>query len=245
VKSPAFQFYPGDFLSDFNVIVMTAQEVGAYALLMCVCWKENGIANDMDELATVSRMGDAFAESWEKHIKRCFILREDGRWDHPRLQAERVKQQDFSAKMHDAAMRRYSKAEPRQKKAMPKQQVGNALQSSSSSSNKSPTPSGRRGKPAPWMGGVISVWHKHYPDSMPPKGTANALRSAFDSHPEEQVLEDFDAMLGSTPGAYLNLAKWAATYRPGGGSVVPINRAANGKRGLPPVTSAMIDWPSP
>jgi uncharacterized protein YdaU (DUF1376 family) len=224
---------------------MTAQEVGAYALLMCVTWKENGIANDMDELATVSRMGDAFAESWEKHIKRCFILREDGRWDHPRLQAERVKQQDFSAKMHDAAMRRHKKAEPRQKVGKANLQVGNALQSSSSSSNISSSPSVRRGKPAPWMGGVIATWKKHYPDTVPPKGTANALRSAFEAHPEEQVLEDFDAMLGSTPGNFLNLAKWAATYRPGGDSVVPINRPNNGKRGLPPVTSAMIDWPIP
>lgn len=246
MKSPAFQFYPGDFLSDFNVIVMTAQEVGAYALLMCVCWKENGITNDMEELATASRMGDAFAESWEKRIRRCFILRDDGRWDHPRLQAERVKQQEFSAKMHDAALRRHKKGEPRQKVGKAKVQVGNALQSSSSISSSKEEPVARqqrRGKAAPWMGGVNAVWEKHYPDSTPPKGTATALRPLFDKHPEQQVLADFDAMLGDVPAQYLNIPKWVATYTGRHERVVPIRRAAaSGAHRLPPVSSDAIDW---
>jgi len=138
LKSPAFQFYPGDFLSDLNVIVMTGQEVGAYALLMSVCWIENGLPADMDDLAHIARMDvQAFEESWNKRLKRCFLLREDGKWDQPRLQAERLKQQEFSRKMSEAATRRHH-PEPKPpkgggKEAMPTHQVGNALQSPSSS----------------------------------------------------------------------------------------------------------------
>lgn len=136
-KSPAFQFYPADFMSDLNVIVMTGQEVGAYALLMSACWLENGVPDDMEELAILSKMTpEQFQISWEKRLKRCFIKREDGKWDHPRLQAERIKQQEFSRKMSDAANRRHSDPEPKQrvgsKKAGSRQSVGNALQSISS-----------------------------------------------------------------------------------------------------------------
>jgi uncharacterized protein YdaU (DUF1376 family) len=136
-KAPAFQFYPGDFMSDFNVIVMSGAEVGAYALLMSACWLENGVNNDMEELAILSKMTtEEFESSWSRRLSRCFVLREDGKWDHPRLQAERVKQQRFSQKMSDAANRRHANDMPRQrvgtKKAMRRHQEGNALQSSSS-----------------------------------------------------------------------------------------------------------------
>jgi hypothetical protein len=36
-KSPAFQFYPKDFLTDENVRVMSLQERGAYITLLCLC----------------------------------------------------------------------------------------------------------------------------------------------------------------------------------------------------------------
>jgi uncharacterized protein YdaU (DUF1376 family) len=139
MKSPAFQFYPGDFLSDFNVAVLTTQEVGAYLLLMCFCWTEGSLPDDLDELSSVAKMDiEAFSASWDKRLKRCFV-QEEGRWIHPRLNAERVKQQEFSRKMSEAAHRRYSGDVPRQrvgrKKAVHTQQVeGNALQSSSSTS---------------------------------------------------------------------------------------------------------------
>lgn len=124
MKSPAFQIYPTEFVSDINVIVMTGAEVGAYALLMFVCWIENGLPDDLDELAAVGKMEvEAFKSSWERRIKRCFVMREDGLWDHPRHQAERVKQQDFSRKMADAANRRHHPGKP---SPLPRQQVGTA-----------------------------------------------------------------------------------------------------------------------
>src|SRR5688572_1370620 len=93
VKSPAFQIYPADFLADANTLVMSAAEVGAYWLLICVCWRENGLPDDVEELADLARTPlKQFQVSWEKRIQRCFMKREDGMWTHNRLEKERVKQ---------------------------------------------------------------------------------------------------------------------------------------------------------
>lgn len=41
-KSPAFQFYPKDFLTDAAVLCMTNEEIGMYIKLLCVDWLEDG-----------------------------------------------------------------------------------------------------------------------------------------------------------------------------------------------------------
>jgi len=98
-KSPAFQMYPADFLSDRNVLVMTAEEVGAYVMLLLSTWLEGALSNDLDELAAIAKMPrDRFEIAWEKRIARCFEQREDGAWIHPRLEVERQKQQEFREK---------------------------------------------------------------------------------------------------------------------------------------------------
>lgn len=145
-KSPAFQFYPSDFISDLNVLLMTAQEVGAYLLLMSHCWLEGALPDDMKVLAHIARIEPiAFEESWNTRVGRCFELTEEG-WTHPRLQAEREKQQSFSRKMSESATRRHGKSKQavrRQrvgsKEAEGRHEEGNALQSSSSSSSSTTT----------------------------------------------------------------------------------------------------------
>jgi uncharacterized protein YdaU (DUF1376 family) len=99
VKSPAFQIYPADFLADKNTLVMSTVEIGAYWLLLLVCWQENGLPEDVDELAAIARLAKAqFIKSWEAKIKRCFVQREDGHWTHKRLERERSKQDDWRRK---------------------------------------------------------------------------------------------------------------------------------------------------
>lgn len=72
---------------------MSAAEVGAYWLLLCVCWRESGLPDDMQELADLARTPiKIFQPSWERKIQRCFTKRDDGRWDHNRLIKERNKQ---------------------------------------------------------------------------------------------------------------------------------------------------------
>ncbi|MBL7685944.1 MAG: DUF1376 domain-containing protein, partial [Deltaproteobacteria bacterium] len=94
-KSPAFQFYAAEFLADKNVICMTTEEVGAYWLLVSICWRESQLPDDLEELSSLVRMNsEKFQTSWDKRIKRCFQKNEDGFWVHPRLEEERKKQQE-------------------------------------------------------------------------------------------------------------------------------------------------------
>jgi uncharacterized protein YdaU (DUF1376 family) len=107
-KAPAFQTYAADFLADLNVIVMTTEEVGAYWLLTLVCWREESLPDDLEELAAIARMVvEPFEQCWAKRIRRCFIQREDGRWVHPRLEKERVKQANNREVKRRAAQARH------------------------------------------------------------------------------------------------------------------------------------------
>jgi uncharacterized protein YdaU (DUF1376 family) len=90
-KSPAFQFYPRDFLIDGNVAAMSLQERGAYITLLCLCWQEQTLPTDPKRLAHMVGVGaPAFSKLWPA-LKTCF-QEVDGRLVHPRLEKERDKQ---------------------------------------------------------------------------------------------------------------------------------------------------------
>lgn len=106
VKSPAFQIYPADFLSDPNTLVMSATEIGAYWLLILVCWQQNGLPDDIKELASISRLKlKQFKPIWEQRIERCFLKRDDGKWTHKRLEKEREKQANYRANRQAAGQK--------------------------------------------------------------------------------------------------------------------------------------------
>src|SRR3989442_984342 len=95
-KSPAFQFYPKDFLTDGNVVGMSLQERGAYITLICLCWTEGGLPNDTKQLArSIGAPLHHFRRLWPV-LSKCFRLQADDRWIHPRIEKERQKQQGFS-----------------------------------------------------------------------------------------------------------------------------------------------------
>jgi uncharacterized protein YdaU (DUF1376 family) len=94
--SPAFQFYPNDFIADPNTMLMTAEEVGAYTLLMAFCWKEESLPDNMADLAKLSRLTKGkFKKAWETRISKCFEKNSDGNFIHPRLERERKKQKQY------------------------------------------------------------------------------------------------------------------------------------------------------
>lgn len=106
-KTPAFQFYPGDFLSDKNVLVMTTEEIGAYILLLSSCWLEGELPDDIEELSALARIPfERFQVSWERRLKRCFSVVENGVQNgvkkthlvHPRLEEEKEKQEEWRRK---------------------------------------------------------------------------------------------------------------------------------------------------
>jgi len=57
-KSPAFQFYPNDWLSSPTTQIMTAEQEGAYIRLLCFCWQDDDISlkDDDDYLSALSRI---------------------------------------------------------------------------------------------------------------------------------------------------------------------------------------------
>lgn len=137
--SPAFQFYPNDFLGSTKVQQMSATEVGAYWLLICACWLDGSLPTDMKRLARIARMKpQQFERMWNSVLGECFDVRGD-RLVNPRLEKERKKQTEYRRRQSDAAALRWDKR--RNATAMPATYTphasGNALQSSSSISSSS------------------------------------------------------------------------------------------------------------
>jgi uncharacterized protein YdaU (DUF1376 family) len=231
-KSPAFQMYPQDFLADANTIVMTTEEVGAYFLLLCVCWIEgsligpdaNALRTQSDrnadhpewlrELAKITRMSAAdFAVAWERRLSRCFVLGDDGRWRHRRLDAEREKQQAFSAKAAEAANARWhgpGRKKVQDANALRTHSDRNALQSSSITK-------GAASKAAPWMGVIRQCWKASYPDGNPPSHAVKLLRPLVDTHGIGAVAVELAGYLAKTPATYIDLSKFASTFGSWGG----------------------------
>lgn len=118
-KAPAFQFYPNDFLADANVIVMSLHERGAYITLICVCWQQGTLPNNVEQLARFCGTPvSAFRKMWPA-VEKCFRVTANGeRLTHPRLERERKKQREYRKLQSDkgkasAASRKATAVEPR------------------------------------------------------------------------------------------------------------------------------------
>lgn len=99
--SPAFQFYPKDFLTDGKVAAMSLEECGAYIRLLCLCWQERSLPVDLTKLARmVGVTPRAFRRVWPA-IGACFT-KQGGRLIHRRLDKERAKQAEFRRRQSDA-----------------------------------------------------------------------------------------------------------------------------------------------
>lgn len=108
-QSPAFQFYPKDFLGDGDQAGMSLQETGAYARLMCYEWNAHGagIPDDCTRAANMVHAPiGAMRKMWPA-IRSCFIAHptEPGRLVHPRLEKERQKQDAFRRRQSDKGKR--------------------------------------------------------------------------------------------------------------------------------------------
>lgn len=101
-RSPAFQFYPAEFLASRKVDRMSMTERGAYITLLCQCWLDNGLPTDLSELAESVRMKPAqFERMWENgKIRHCFVER-GGKFHNERLDIERKKQIEYRRRQAD------------------------------------------------------------------------------------------------------------------------------------------------
>jgi uncharacterized protein YdaU (DUF1376 family) len=91
-KSPAFQFYPQDYLADPNVAEMTLEEQGAYIRLICYAWIAGSIPADPERCARM--VGNGCSISVATNVQRAFNepSTDPQRLLHKRVEKERRKQ---------------------------------------------------------------------------------------------------------------------------------------------------------
>lgn len=139
---PAFQYYPRDLLCDANVMAMSLEELGAYWKLVSVCWLELGLPGTETGLARLLQIPTArFRKLWPA-LEPCFILDENGRYQHPRLDRERAKQDEYRATQSEAgkhgAAKRWAKGRHSDPIDSPMANDSSSSSSASSSSKEVP-----------------------------------------------------------------------------------------------------------
>lgn len=95
-RSPAFQFYPKDFLSSSKVGRMSLTERGAYITLLAHCWLDGSLKEDPAILARIVGMKEKqFTRMWcNGPLHECFDAK-NGRLTNDRLERERKVQADY------------------------------------------------------------------------------------------------------------------------------------------------------
>lgn len=106
--SPAFQFYPKDFLASSAVAEMNLEQVGAFVILLAYAWNEDGLPEDEETLARLLRLPQKkFTSIWSR-VRSRFEL-SNGKWRNARLEVERAKQAINRHKKQEAARSRWDK----------------------------------------------------------------------------------------------------------------------------------------
>jgi len=181
-KSPAFQFYPKDFLTDSNVLVMSNEARGAYITLLCIDWLEDGIKRD--RLCKLSGF-DAYAEdgslrspdAWnsiEAQLLNCFKAHpeKEGYVTNPRLQKERGLQVERRKERSEAGRRggkaKHNKALAAEAQLKLSQKNNIAKPSTSSSSTSTSTTA------------VFNNVNPHWPQNLDSPEARNALTEWLD-----------------------------------------------------------------
>lgn len=95
MKSPAFQFYPDDFIG--GTITMSNEERGFYIMLLCLQWTQ-GSLTDRD----FKQLSNGIEDSSFQFVKNKFERNSDGSYCNIRLESVRNKQQEFRDKQSNA-----------------------------------------------------------------------------------------------------------------------------------------------
>ena len=108
--SPAFQFYPRDFLLSRRVNRMSMTERGIYITLLAMCWIDGGISTDLDQVARdLGQKPVKFRTMWDRGALRECFTEKHGRLINVRLEEERRKQNEYRTKQATAAAMRWHK----------------------------------------------------------------------------------------------------------------------------------------
>lgn len=99
-RSPAFQYYPKDYLTDANVMAMSYTERGVYWHLISLCWLDGSLPANLPTLARMLSISPAHLGRLWPAISVCF-KEKDARLIHPRLERERKSQAEFRRRQSD------------------------------------------------------------------------------------------------------------------------------------------------
>lgn len=93
--SPAFQFYPKEFLSSSKVIAMSMTERGVYITLLSLQWLDGSLPIDLGALSRLVGVPQKqFLRMWPHNLERCFVVK-GGRYVNPRLERVRIEQVEY------------------------------------------------------------------------------------------------------------------------------------------------------
>lgn len=97
--SPAFQFYPNDWLGSTNIMLMSPAEEGAYIRLLAIAWNspDCGLPDDDSQLSVLSRLGEGWFNGASAKVRACFFSR-NNRLYNSRLLQEKKKQDEWRKK---------------------------------------------------------------------------------------------------------------------------------------------------
>ena len=174
-KNPAFQFYPGDYLSSQRVSLMTLEEEGAYIRLLCYCWKHGHIPSDPIQLAHL--IGKGATVKLAPKVSKMVLAKGGSRLVHDKLEELREERNRWIEKSRQGGLKT---AEKRRK-----------LKESAKQSNH-PTHH-------PTKGGTEMV-DDCLADWLPPKGytstSSSNIHTHTSEHPSKEEVLTYAEMVG-------------------------------------------------
>lgn len=138
VKSPAFQFYPSEWLSSQRVSLMTLEEEGAYIRLLCYCWQHGSIPVDTEKCAKLIGKGGSTTVARVVQAMFQHDPLDDSRLIHDRLEVELAKQDEWRRKSSEGGKKG---AESRKQSRVVQGSLENGTNQKATLQSPSPSPS--------------------------------------------------------------------------------------------------------
>jgi len=137
MNSPAFQFYPADYLADAKVQALSIEGEGCYFRLLCYCWREGFIPSNRVAIARLCKGYDG--PGLDEAIAMFVRGEKRGQFIHRRLNKERKRQEEHSKLMKESGFRGAIKRWKLDSQAIKRLMASDSSSSSSSILNP-PTP---------------------------------------------------------------------------------------------------------
>ncbi len=98
-------WYGREFYSDENVLVLSLEQEGSYFRLLWNCWQEGSLPADTAKLAAICKNTPVRrfeGEIWPA-LRNLFVVHDDGRLIHPKVEALRTAKEQLRAKWCEGA----------------------------------------------------------------------------------------------------------------------------------------------